>query len=304
MMKDEETFGCHPKIYHYGDSHTYGIYSEGFIEIQEKIDGSQISWKIDQDYRIRIRSKGKEINKDDPRDGWGPAVAFLRSRIDTMIVGVQYFGEYLSKPKHNCLKYDRVPRNHIVLFGVKEKGGGWFNHEQLSNEGEIMDLEVAPLLGEFTGAISDAQVQSFIGTPSFLGGCNKEGVVIKNLSKGIFAKLVDPKFKEIIKSSRKVKQRHTPEDVLLELTKMLTTEARWNKAYQYLRDNGEITHTTKDIGPIVKRIHEDLLYEEQEFIKNYLFNVFGKNIFKNSVKNVHQWYKDKLIEMREDQHES
>ena len=32
--------------------------------------------------------------------------------------GVTYYGEYLQKPKHNTLCYDRVPKDNIIIFDV------------------------------------------------------------------------------------------------------------------------------------------------------------------------------------------
>jgi hypothetical protein len=81
-------------------------------------------------------------------------------------------------------------------------------------------------------------------------------------------------------------------DVLKEQFK---TEARWNKAIQHLKENGELTGTPKDIGALLKEVRVDIETEEKENIKEMLYSVFKEDILKYSVHGLAQFYKEKLV---------
>lgn len=121
-------------------------------------------------------------------------------------------GEWLSKPKHNVLAYDRTPKNGIALFGV-------YNPETQEHYG--MDkLEVA---------ISQYK-----------------------------------------------------------------SEARWNKAIQHLRENGELAGTPADIGRLIKEVRFDITLEEKENIKEELWKIYKDDFLRNAVFGLPEWYKKKL----------
>jgi len=73
------------------------------------------------------------------------------------------------------------------------------------------------------------------------------------------------------------------------------TEARWNKAIQHLKENGELTGTPKDIGGLLKEIYVDIETEEKENIKDQLYSIYKSDIMKYATHGLAQWYKEKLV---------
>ena len=84
-----------------------------------------------------------------------------------------------------------------------------------------------------------------------------------------------------------------------QITEGLTTEARWRKALQAMADDGKLTNSPKDIGPMIGRIKKDIFEEEGERIKEGLFNHFWKNSISRGVtRGFPGWYKEQLLEQQ------
>ncbi len=73
------------------------------------------------------------------------------------------------------------------------------------------------------------------------------------------------------------------------------SEARWNKAVQHLRDNGELTGTPKDIGPLIKEVRQDIIAEEKENIKETLWGISQNDFLATATNGLPQFYKEQLI---------
>lgn len=76
----------------------------------------------------------------------------------------------------------------------------------------------------------------------------------------------------------------------------LKTEARWRKAIQHLRENGQLQHAPQDIGPLLKEIAADTLKEHQEEIKQALFDGAWKYIVRGISAGFPEFYKERLAE--------
>lgn len=104
------------KIYNFGHRAIVNLL-KGPVVVEEKVDGSQFSFGI-RNGQIHCRSKGVAINVDAPDSMFAKAVAVVRELAPMLHDGWTYRGEYLQKPKHNALAYDRIPYRHIILFDV------------------------------------------------------------------------------------------------------------------------------------------------------------------------------------------
>lgn len=105
-----------PKILHIGNKQISDLF-DGVVEITEKVDGSQLGLgKINGE--LFVRSKGKEQDLDNPDKMFEGVVEFVKTIADKLPDNIALYGEWLSKPKHNVLAYDRTPKNGIALFGV------------------------------------------------------------------------------------------------------------------------------------------------------------------------------------------
>jgi len=270
------------------------------IVIQEKIDGSQISFRKVND-ELQIRSKNAIIYVDNPPKMFKLAVDTIVSLKPLLKDGWTYRGEYLSKPKHNSLKYDRVPKKNIVLFDVDMGDQLYMNPFVLKNEADALGLECVRLIyiGRTDREAFDTDLNVILNVKSMLGGVNMEGIVVKNYSrstpdgKAMMGKFVSEQFKEVHNKAWK-KSNPGTNDIIKNIIEMFGTEARWIKAVQHLRDDGILTQSPKDIGGLMKEVKEDIEKECEEQIKDVLFKHFWGNISRGVTSGLPEWYKEKI----------
>jgi hypothetical protein len=285
------------KVFLVGHRWVRDIFDEPVI-IQEKIDGSQVSFGL-IDGVLTIRSKNADIYIEDVPKMFRKGVDYILSIKDDLVPGYIYRGEYLQKPKHNTLAYERVPKNHIIIYDVAREGQNYLMPEQVKAEAEAIGLEVVPTLYE--GMVDGIkQLKSFLDTDSILGGCKIEGVVIKNYNKftddkkTMMAKYVSTEFQEKHQDSWR-KANPTRTDILDDIIETYRTEARWRKAVQHLRERGELEETPRDIGALIREVKDDVKDECEEEIKDRLFDYFWKKDIERSLTHgLPEWYKEQL----------
>lgn len=290
----------YPKIYNVGHKLVQDLLL-GHVVVEEKVDGSQFSFGIFNG-ELKCRSKGVELNIEDPEKMFSKAVTFVKSIQHLFKDGFTYRGEYLQKPKHNTLAYERAPDNNIILFDINPGEEVYISSDDKKQEALRLGLETVTVL--FEGDGSELNLQSFtkmLETMSILGGQKIEGVVIKNYAlfgpdkKVLMGKHVSEAFKEIHSGDWKDRNPGRT-DVIAALINKYKTPARWNKAIQHLREKGQITDTPKDIGLLIKETKEDLLSECSEEIKEDLFNYFKDQILRGSTNGLPEHYKNILLE--------
>jgi len=247
----------------------------------------------------RIQYEGYENNIDKM---FRKAVDYVLSIQDRLENNTIYYCEYLEKEKHNVLKYDRVPKNYLALFGVCKNGEFENNYNKLKEYADKLNIEVVPLL--FKGLIRDiSELEKLLDSKSILGGTKIEGIVVKSYKPLLVGswylpitcgKYVSERFKEVHRQKKYGKAEQKNKIELLKLS--LRTEARWQKAVQHLKENGEIENSPKDIGKIIKEVQKDIIEEELEYIKQELWNYYKREILGFSTKGLPEWYKKKLLE--------
>jgi len=292
----------YPKIFALGNYHVEDIFTSD-IEASEKLDGSQFSiGKIGG--VVYCRSKNNHIDLDNPDKMFKIAVEYVKSIKDKIPNNFIFYCEYLSKPKHNVIKYNRVPLNNLALFGVMRADGKFLgDYEAIKFHAKMLDIEPIPLL--YRGEINDIQkVFKLIEKDSVLGGSKMEGCVIKNYNiefmvggaivPVMMGKYVSEKFKEV--HDQQWKKTYTGKGRLEDFLESFKTEARWQKGVQHLKDAGELENEPKDIGKLIKSIQTDIVEEEEENIKQFLWNNFKDDILRISVKGFAEWYKKHIAE--------
>lgn len=293
----------YPNIYNLGHKELEGFLDDEVI-VEEKIDGSQISFGLIEG-AVCARSKGQRLDMDAPEKMFIKACEVIRNLASQLQPGWTYRAEYLLKPKHNTLAYDRVPQNHLIVFDIDQGDQRYLGPEEKAAESRRLELECVPFF--FKGKIESFNAfKQLLETVSCLGGQKIEGVVIKNYQrygadkKVLMAKYVSEEFKETHKKDWKL--RHpASKDIKEIICDSLRTEARWRKAVQHLRERGEITETPKDIGALMKEVNQDILKECIEEIKQDLFDWAWKDISRGIVRGFPQWYKDELAKKQFDE---
>ena len=291
------------KIITLGSSYTENALV-GEVTLQEKIDGSQFRWGLNEDKELIIGSKGTIIRHPDENKMFKEGVEYLLSIEDKLkndyLADTYFFGEYLQKPKHNVLKYERIPKNHIVLFDVL-MGGKWIRErKELEEIAKNLDIDIIPEL--YKGEMNKEKIKELLIIDSYLGNEKIEGIVIKNYNQTImlggnifplFTKYVREEFKERHCAEWKIK---SPKGALQEFIESFKSEARWTKAIIHLKEKELLTNSPKDIGLLIKTVQNDIVEEEKDNIKKFLYNKFIKDILRVSTKGLPEYYKEKLLE--------
>lgn len=271
------------------------------VIVEEKIDGSQFSFGVDETGELHVRSKGAIMNADAPEKMFSGAVSTARELCGRLTPGWTYRGEHLCKPKHNALAYDRIPMGHVILFDVNPGLESYLPYAAKAAEAERLGLEVVPLL--FEGIVtSQAQLAELLETVSVLGGQRIEGIVVKpaayNLwgldKKCLMGKFVSEAFKEV--HAHEWKQANPQSgDILERLSATYRSEARWNKAILHLRERGKLEDSPRDIGALLKEIPADVEKECADEIRETLWKWAWPQIRRQVTRGFPERYKEMLL---------
>lgn len=289
----------YPKLYALGQRIIADIFQDEVI-VEEKIDGSQFSFGI-FDGEVRCRSKGAILNLLAPEKMFILAVETVKKLAESGLLtdGVTYRAEYLAKPKHNTLAYDRAPANYLIGFDVNYAHEHYLSYQEKVDVFARLGLETVPLL--HSGMIDNLQVfRELLSTQSILGGQKVEGVVVKNYSKfgpdgkAMMGKFVSEEFKEVHKGD--FKERNPGQnDIITQLINVYKTPARWRKSIQHLKEAGKLEGSPKDIGLLMKEVKIDVAAECKDEIKDKLYQWAWEQIGRGIISGLPEWYKEELL---------
>lgn len=291
----------YPSIYNIG----HGAIREltlGDVIVEEKVDGSQFSMGVTEEGELLCRSKGAPLHVDAPAKMFAAGVETAKRLAPLLHPGWVYRGEYLGKPKHNTLAYDRVPVGHVILFDVNTGHEAYLSWEDKKAEADRIGLECVPRL--FQGRIeSAAEFRRFLDTESVLGGQKIEGVVVKPATYSLFGadkkvligKFVSEAFKEIHGGEWR-KANPVAKDIVQQIVDRFRTPARWSKAVQHLREAGQLEDSPRDIGRLIREVPEDVLRECEAEMKEQLWSWAWDHVQRGLTNGLPQWYKEQLVE--------
>jgi hypothetical protein len=292
----------YPSIYNLGHAAIAELL-KGPVIVEEKVDGSQFSFAKNEEGELSCRSKGAQINMLAPEGMFEQAVATVRAVAHLMRPGFTYRGEYLAKPKHNALAYDRVPVRNVIIFDVNTGLETYCSPHDRKQFADELGLETVRVL--YMGILSDAaKLREMLDFESVLGGQKIEGVVIKPMSydlfgrdkKVLFGKFVSEAFKEVHSKTWDAEHK-TPgqTDILEILATQYGTLARWQKALIHLRERGEIQNDPRDIGALMKETPEDVSKECADEIKSALYAWAWPQLRRRLTRGLPEWYKEQLL---------
>jgi len=289
-----------PKIFAIGTDYIRDIFKHN-VEITEKLDGSQFVWgKFDD--KLCLRSKGTTLYPEHPEKMFSLGIEYISSIQDRLPEGIIFYAEYLKTPSHNTLKYNRIPKNHLMLFGAADTTELFVSdYVQLQEYADLFDIECVPLI--YQGNVKSPDfLLGLMERESVLGGSHIEGVVVKNYTAKFLlggqpmplmaGKFVSEKFKEVHRGWEK---KNTGKGKWETFKDSYKTEARWQKAVQHLAERGELTNSPTDIGNLLKEIKNDIAAEEMEIIKNFLWAEFGTEVLRHACGGFPEFYKQLLM---------
>jgi hypothetical protein len=283
--------------------------------VEEKLDGSQFSFglfPVEQttqadveagtNFELRIRSKGAVMNIDAPEKMFQKAADTVKALAPYLQPGWTYRAEYLARPGHNTLVYDRVPKQNLIIFDVSTGEEDYLGPDEKAAEAARLGLESVPVLAR--GGSTLESLRNIIDeTVSVLGGQKIEGIVVKQLGpdylygqdhKMLIGKFVSERFKEAHVGAWKEKNPMSG-DILIQLGKKYCTEARWAKAVQHLREAGQLEDSPRDIGKLLIEVQKDMGKEEQEAIQRDRWRWAHPHITRAATRGFAEWYKNELL---------
>lgn len=279
------------------------------VQLQEKVDGSFFAFglfpEIDTgEGPLRIRSKGAVMLPDAPEKMFVLAAKAAKERVGMLHEGWQYRGEFLAKPKHNALAYNRAPKDNIILFDILTAEETYLSYDELKAEGDRISLEVVPQLATDVYITSAEEVRSFLSRDSILGGQKIEGVVIKPLTelygpdkKMLMSKFVSEAYKEVHDKAWKQANPGSG-DILTRLGEKYAHPGRWMKAAQHLREAGLLENSPRDIPKLFIEVQKDLGKEEEDAIKHLLWKWAWPHLSRASTRGLPEWWKNELLKLQ------
>lgn len=307
-MNGPTSWHSYPKLYAIGHRALQELLLDDVI-VEEKLDGSQFSFGVfpgpcldDNNTfmnELKVRSKGVVMEVSAPEKMFHKAVASVVAVEHMLRPGWTYRAEYLSKPKHNTLAYDRAPAGFLAIFDINAAEESYLSHPDKAAEAARLGFDVVPLIYQGRIATVD-QFRAMLDRVSFLGGQKVEGVVVKNYNrfgpdkKALMGKFVSEQFKEAHTGAWK-EANPGKQDVVQRLVEGLATQARWMKAVQHLRERGELTDSPKDIGTLIKETQADILAECKEDIIDALYKWASPHILRGAIRGLPEWYKEELL---------
>jgi hypothetical protein len=289
-----------PKIFAIGTDYVADIFKEE-VEITEKVDGSQFSFgKVDG--QVLCRSKGCSINEGEG-GMFKLGVDYIFSIAEKLPEGMLFNCEFLSKPKHNTLVYETVPKNNIVLFGASDITEKFINdYDKLKEYAELLDIDIIPLI--YKGKINSTdELIGMLKRKSYLGGADIEGIVVKNYERKFLlggqpmplmaGKYVSEAFKEVHRERWGAEEKTANKFEIFKQS--FRTDARFEKAVQHLSEKGELENTPRDIGKLIKEVYTDIETEEKENIKEWLYKEYKDEILRTAGRGLPEWYKERLL---------
>jgi hypothetical protein len=286
-----------------GEQEVVGLQTSSKTYIAEGLlcHNSQLSFMRSEDGKdVYFRSRKRMVYPEDP-GMFRAGVTAVLSVAEMLEPGWIYRGEYLAKPKHNTLCYDRTPKQHVVIYDIETSPTYFLDQVAVMEEAMRLGFEYAPVY--YTGRIGNVEsLKTHLDNSSILGG-PIEGIVIKPVGmelfgadhKVIMAKYVREDFKEVHQKSWR-ESNPTKKDIIEQIIERFRTPQRWNKAVQHLREAGELEGTPRDIGKLFVEVPKDIGQEHKEEIQTILWKAFWKDISRGCTAGLAEWYKNKLVE--------
>jgi len=285
----------YPKIYALGHAAISELLLD-YVVVQEKVDGSQFSFGV-LDGELQFKSRKCNLHIEDDTNMFHDGIVAISEIKDKLHPGWTYRGEYLRRPKHNAITYNRIPKRCVIIFDINPGLEHYLLPHEVYDECLRLGLEMVPTFCSRKIDNFDT-LKELLDQTSVLGGSKVEGIVIKNYhrfgkdKKVLMGKWVREEFKEAMRSNPGGAKSSM--DILMQIATKYKTEARWEKAVQHLRDDGRLTNEPKDIGPLIKEVREDVIAEEGDAIKEELFAWAKKKILPYVTGGLPEWYKEKL----------
>jgi len=187
--------------------------------------------------------------------------------------------------------------NGIILFDILGDRG-FLSPREVELEGLRLGLEVVPTYWQ---GVMPTNLDGYLDKVSVLGG-PIEGIVIKNYNvtgrdgNFVAGKLVREEYREVHRKEWHMETKSSHKDTVEKLATQLCTPQRILKVIEHLRAESKVTDSVQDIGLLMVEVPKDILEEEIDYIKEYLFKALLTEVTGALRRGIPNWYKDYLKE--------
>lgn len=271
------TFKKYPDIERLGHEDNQEIlkFQEDTLVIEEKVDGGNGSFWLEEDGIIHFGSRNRDLTLEGDNKMFALYQSQLRSQLEDLEKqGIKlnpdyiYYIEWMQK---HTISYTKAP----IVIGLDirhkrsmdtEDSGLFISRESKEQEFRRLNIEVVPLVWRGTvGDLKKLNINDLIPQSKYFDG-KAEGIVIKNYNRmhrrehhQLYAKLVREEFKEDNKAvfgGVRQKESDTQRIII-----RFCTEARIRKAIFKFLDEGEEL-SLKLMAKVPRYVLNDILKEE------------------------------------------
>lgn len=256
----------YPKIKYLGDEENTGILTDGdYIVVQEKIDGGNFRFKI-IDGELIFGTRNTILGPDSDRFIFAKCIEYIKGKIleshnffvskgKDVYNRYIFFGECCVK---HTIGYDwsRIPP--FLGFDIYDTEKHCFLYADEAIR--IFTTLNIPVVPEIYTVIWKTDLYALDIPQSKYYNGKAEGIVIKNYSKQLFAKIVSPEFKEENKKAFGASKKHADNDDE-KIVLAYCTNARIQKWICKLRDGGHALDMTM-MTKLPLLVYDDI-FEEQ-----------------------------------------
>lgn len=242
----------YPSLNYPDDPETDGVFAEGEIVVQEKLDGANFRFCLEDNLSDEYHTDWRDIvcgsrnvaykNPEDESNQFGDTIEYLRDNVDADTVRsiqdefgeLTFFGESMENP-HTIKEYDFGEIPLFIGFDIWQHDEGRFlPQEEAEHLFDRLGLDVSPVIDIVRAEAWDDY--EFEVPESQYGDVQAEGVVFKNHSTDTYAKFVRADFKERNNKSFNSKPKESTDAV--KLSRSYITNARIEKTAHKLVDEG------------------------------------------------------------------
>lgn len=261
-----------------GTHHT--ILGDAKIVIQEKLDGANASFKVDNG-KVLAFSRNTQLDESNNLRGFYEWTQTLDP--DELLDGVIYFGEWLVKHK---LDYGENMKQFYLFDIFNTHTEEYVSFSMVEDESKRLDLNLVPVfyIGD---TLPFEEIEKYAGQ-SKLGNVG-EGIVVKNydfknkFNSQVFTKIVTKDFQEK-NGNNKPKEAKGIKDSLDQYLDTYMTKPRVEKIIHKMVDEQILNedYAIEDMGVILKnagsRVFDDLVKEELDSLLKQLKAKVGKRL--------------------------
>ena len=271
------TFKKYPDIERLGhdDNREILMFSDDMLFIEEKVDGGNGSFWLEEDGSIHFGSRGRDLTLENDTKIFAMYQSWLRAHLkkleeEGIKINPDYF-YYIEWMQKHTISYINIP--NVIGFDIRlkravnEEGFGLFlGREAREQEFNRLRIENVPLI--WKGKVKELKklaIRELIPKSKYYDGW-AEGIVIKNYSRKaregnhqLYAKLVRDEFKEDNRAVfGNIKDKNSDTSKIIE---QFCTDARIRKAVLKFIDEGEKLEL-KLMAKVPSYVIKDILKEE------------------------------------------